>query len=310
MSSYGRGKFQAWVQIARLQFFPMTWIAYTMGSLACSVFSRKWDLLPYLLGYLVIFLIELSTILVNEYYDYETDRVNQNYSPFTGGSRVLVEGKLSFREVRNVIRAILFTIPLLGYLLVKTDTGELAGSVYLLLGVGLFLGLGYTLPPLRFCYLGAGELVVGLTHSFYVILCGYAFQGGSLLDPLPWFLGIPLFFAIIAAIVLAGLPDRLADDGVAKKTVAVMFGPRSAIAISMLFVVFAFLAALALVHFQVIRLSPILWNLLVLPHGLILLYALFRLLKSGLYDRRIDGVMVLSLTYILWFGLLPFIALR
>ncbi len=37
------------------------------------------------IGYLVLFFIELSAILANEYYDYWTDRFNKNAGPFTGG---------------------------------------------------------------------------------------------------------------------------------------------------------------------------------------------------------------------------------
>ena len=43
----------------------------------------------FLLGYLIIFLIELATVLTNEYYDYQTDKVNLNAGFFTGGSRVV-----------------------------------------------------------------------------------------------------------------------------------------------------------------------------------------------------------------------------
>ena len=47
----------------------------------------------------------------------------------------------------------------------------------------------------------------------------------------------------------------------------------------------------------------------IFPHGLIFLWALGRLIRSGNYDRRIDGLMALALSYITWFGLIPLLAL-
>src|SRR5512136_526153 len=94
------GKFLAWLRITRLQFYPMTWLAYTMGAVAHSATSGEMNLVLYFLGYLILFLIELCTILANEYFDYPSDRNNPNFSIFTGGTRVLVRGELSFGEVR------------------------------------------------------------------------------------------------------------------------------------------------------------------------------------------------------------------
>jgi 1,4-dihydroxy-2-naphthoate polyprenyltransferase len=302
-----RNKMIAWVRITRLQFFPMTCIAYTMGALAQSAISHGFKVSSYVLGYLVIFLIEWCTILVNEYQDYQTDRLNENFSIYTGGSRVLVEGKLSFREVRAAIILALVLIVAASAMLFHFVEASSSATVYIIL-IGLGLGLGYTLPPTKFSYRGAGEIVVGTTHSIYVILCGYVFQGGIWANPLPWLLGIPLFFAVVAANILAGIPDRQADEVVKKRSVAVMFGPRSAIVLAIWFVMLALLSCLFLDYYGFTRFS-LFWFLLVTPHALFLIFLLFRLMKSGFYDRRINQVMGLSLGYIIWFGILPLLSL-
>ena len=303
------GKFLAWLRITRLQFYPMTWLAYTLGSVAYSAAWGKLNLVFYFLGYLILFLIELCTILANEYFDYPSDLKNANFSMFTGGTRVLVQGHLSFGDVRNGILIILATIPVFAFVLLKISAGVSQSAIAILLFCGLLFGLGYTVPPLKFSYRGVGELVVAATHSLYVILCGFVFQGGLWKDPLPWLLSIPLFFAVLAGNTLAGIPDRQADLAVMKKSIAVMFGSRLAILVAIWSVCMAFLTAIALVNLQVIRLSPFYWWLLVFPHGLVLLYFLLRLLRSNDFDRRIDVIMALALGYIIWFGLLPLISL-
>ena len=302
------GKFLAWLRITRLQFYPMTWLAYTMGSVAYSAVSGKLNLVTYLLGYLILFLIELCTILANEYFDYPSDRNNPNFSIFTGGTRVLVEGQLSFGEVRNGIIIVLATIPVFGLFLLKVSAGVSQSAIASLLFVGLFFGLGYTVPPLKFSYRGVGELVVAATHSLYVILCGFVFQGGLWKDPLPWLISAPLFFAVLAANTLAGVPDRQADLAVIKKSLAVMFGSRVAVLLAIWSVWMAFFSAIALLNLQVIRISPFYWWLFVLPHGLVLLYFLLKLFGSNDFDKRIDVIMALALGYIIWFGLLPLIS--
>ncbi len=301
-------KFIAWVKIIRLHFYPMTWIAYSVGAVAASASLNKWSLKVYWVGYLVLFFIELCTILANEYYDYGTDRLNKNAGPFTGGTRVLVEGKLGFAEVRAGIWASLILVAAVGYLLIRIEDHVSSFTILLLMGTGLFLGLGYTTPPLKFSYRGLGEITVALTHSPYVILCGYIFQQGSWRDPLPWVLSIPLFLATLTAILLAGVPDRLADKQVSKKVIAVLWGPQEAVLLAILFACLASLSGLLLWYFQVIRGPSSILILAAIPHGIILLLALIKLIQSGNYDRRIDGIMVLALSYIIWFGLIPLIS--
>jgi 1,4-dihydroxy-2-naphthoate octaprenyltransferase len=301
-------KFFAWIKVIRLHFYPMTWIAYTMGAMTPSRNLKKLNLEVYWQGYLVLFFIELSTILINEYYDYGTDRLNKNAGPFTGGTRVLVEGKLGFSEVRAGIWASLILAVVFGYLLIQIDEQVSSSSILLLILIGLFLGVGYTAPPLKFSYRGLGEVTVALTHSPYVIMSGYAFQGGPWSDSLPWVLSIPLFLATLPAIILAGIPDRLADKEVSKKVIAVLLGPQGAVILAAFFVCLASLSGLLLWHFQIIRgsSSKLIW--FSIPHGIILLLALFKLIKSDDYDRRIDGIMALALSYIIWFGLIPLIS--
>ena len=302
-------KVLAWLKIIRLQFYPMTWVAYSLGAVAASSGSRNFDLQVYGVGYLVLFFLELSTILTNEYYDYGTDRLNKNAGPFTGGTRMLVEGKLGFREVKTGILVALVLVIGVGSMLIRINPRVSPLSIILLLLIGVFLGLGYTAPPFKFSYRGLGELTVGLTHSPYVILCGYIFQGGSWESPLPWLLCLPLFFATLGAITLAGIPDRLADQAVSKRVLAVIFGPRGAVILASFFVCIAAISGMLLWYFRIIQGIRGGMILLVIPHGLILLFVLFKLIQSSNYDRKIDGIMTLSLSYIIWFGIIPLLAL-
>jgi 1,4-dihydroxy-2-naphthoate octaprenyltransferase len=301
-------KISAWAKVLRLQFYPMAFIAYSLGAAALPPAS-PFNLKVFGLGYAVLFFVELATILTNELNDYQTDSLNKNFSPFNGGSRVLVEGRLGFKEVKTGLLIVFGVIIILSYLLIRITPAGSSLLVLLLVLTGLVLGLGYTAPPLKLSYRGFGELVVGFTHSFYLLLCGYGFQTGVVSAPLPWLLGVPLFFSILAANTLAGIPDYEADRAVLKKSLPVILGPRQAAILAVGFVGLSALLGIGLWYFQIIQGTFSLLILLVVPHGVILLLTLFKLIGSGLYDRTINGLMTLSLSYIIWFGLIPLLSL-
>jgi 4-hydroxybenzoate polyprenyltransferase len=114
---------------------------------------------------------------------------------------------------------------------------------------------------------------------------------------------------VLAANILAGVPDRQADQAVLKRSVAVIFGPRPAVLFTICFVCAAFLSGALLGYLRLFPVPLLCWGLIVLPHSLILLWSLLRFLRSDRLDGRINGILALALSYIIWFGLLPIIAI-
>ncbi len=299
-----RQKGGAWLRGLRLQFYPMMWLAYLLGALAVSPDGSVLGNPVFWIGYLCLFLLEVATVLINELVDFPSDRSNRFFSPFTGGSRVLVEGMLSTREVRNgVIAACLGVLGGSLWLLAVTPANPV--SVITVLGVLAILAIGYTAPPLKLSYRGLGELVVAITHSIGVLLCGYVFLGGAWSDPLPWLLSLPLLLAILPSITLSGIPDREADKTVGKRTLAVRLGAPGALMVAIFCTVLAAVVASA---WQFMGLADGAFAgiaLVVVPHGALLTWLLLRQLRSDSAPGRIDGLMVASLGYVLWFGLIP-----
>ncbi|MGJ7458967.1 NAD(P)H-dependent oxidoreductase [Halomonas sp. RA08-2] len=294
----------AWLRALRLQFYPMTWVAYAVGGLAASPSGGVFGNPVFWLGYLCLFLLEVATVLINEVVDLRTDRANRFFSTFTGGSRVLVEGVLSLREVKaGIIVALLGLVGSTAWLLGVAAVSPAA--VIGVLGVLAVLALGYTLPPLMLSYRGLGELDVAVTHSIGVLLCGFVFLGGGWRDPLPWLLSLPLLLAILPSITLSGLPDLEADADVGKRTLAVRLGHRGAVWVALVFTLLATACALA---WSLTGLAAGAYGgiaLVVVPHGAWLAWRLTRQLRAARPPGRIDGLMAVSLGYVLWFGLWP-----
>lgn len=299
----------AWLAALRLQFYPMTWIAYSLGALAAGA-GRPLARAPYLLGYLVLFLFEAATVFLNEWFDYESDRRNRNAGPFSGGSRVLVDSRLDRSALRNgIVLAIVGAAAALLSLAWSAGTAASAsaiGAIYLgFAGLALF----YTVPPLKLSHRGIGELDVALTHSAGAIMAGYVAQGGYWMDSAPWLLALPLGVAVLPSILLAGCPDRAADQAAGKRTLVVILGKRGAVRLAMAASVCA-PALAALVVLVRDDMAPLLgWSA---AGGAVHAVWLWRRLREYLgveMPERIDGAIVQALTLILWFCVPPLIVL-
>lgn len=104
-------------------------------------------------------------------------------------------------------------------------------AIYALLAL---LALAYTVPPLKLSYRGLGEIDVAFTHSAGAIMAGYLAQGGHWADSTPWLLALPLGLAVLPSILLAGCPDRKADQAVGKHTLVVLLGPHAAVRLELM----------------------------------------------------------------------------
>lgn len=303
-----KSRLQTGLKAMRLQFYPMTWIAYAAGAYGASRLGYGFDTLVFWIGYLWLFLLELVTVLSNDYFDLDTDRQNKFYSPFTGGSRVLVDNDLSPGNVRHAIIAILGIALITGAVVL----GLSPAPPITLLGLFFFLyvtALGYTVPPLKFSYRGLGELDVGITHSLAVILCGYVFQGGNVFDAFPWLLSVPLFLAIIPSIILAGVPDHAADKAAGKHTIPVLWGKKNAVVLAIVFTALAAIAGAGWHFFQVIPgvYGHAIYG--VIPHAFIQILLLTKYYREPSPPPRIDNLMIVSLCYVIWFALIPLLRL-
>jgi putative NADPH-quinone reductase/1,4-dihydroxy-2-naphthoate octaprenyltransferase len=300
-------KILAWLQALRLQFYPMTLIAYSVGALAVAQHPQSFDNRLFWLGYAALFFLEVATVLANDYFDYESDRQNRHAGPFTGGSRVLVDGKLSFREVRYGIVLAFGVFILLSVYLISVAGAALPLTVNLL--VLALLAMGYTVPPLKFSHRGLGELVVAVTHSSGVILPGYLLQGGSWHDPLPWLLSLPLGLAVLPAIILSGIPDYDADRDTGKNTLVVKLGIRGALIAAIPLAILAALLAVIWQQWDGIAGAYGSWIYIVVPYAAWLVWKLGKYLHQVRVAQRINTLMVLALSFIIWFGVIPLIRL-
>ena len=290
----------AWLQALRLPFYFFPWLALTAGAVsAADRQNASFQWYHYFLCWAAAWLLEGIAVFTNELHDVATDTLNRNSSPFTGGSRVVVRGLLSSDELRLGRAAAYWSLAFVAFLFASLLGGNLPGFIVLLL-VGLILSIGYTAPPLKLSYRTWGELSVAFTHSALVVLLGYVSQAGSLLDLQPWLLATPMFFAVLPAIILAGLPDLEADAASSKITLAVRHGRRSAVSAALGAVLLA-----ALLHAGLFATPWWFFSALLIHCGLLML-AVVKYLQRP-HAGRINGLLALALSYMLWFVWAPWL---
>ncbi len=298
----------AWLAALRLQFYPMTWIAYTVGALMAGA-GNPISMAPYLLGYLTLFLLEAATVFLNDWFDFDSDRRNRNAGIFTGGSRVLVDGRLDRAAMRQGIGLSITAAAAALVILLISAPAASAGAIAALYAVFAALALAYTAPPLQLSHRGFGELDVALTHSAGAIMAGYVAQGGGWTDSVPWLLALPLGLAVLPSILLAGCPDREADQAADKRTLVVILGKQRAVRLAMAASVAAPAVAATLALTRADMAALIGWSAAGgSVHAVWLLWRLRRF-TAGVMPERIDGAIVLALTFMLWFCIPPLIVL-
>jgi 1,4-dihydroxy-2-naphthoate octaprenyltransferase len=295
----------AWLRIGRLHFYPPVAVLYGLGALAARDQTERFDWTLCALGLAYLFLVIVATSMSNDYFDHASDAVNANAGPFSGGSRVLVDGSLDFAAVRAAILFAGAAAVFVSAVLASIAPAEHRPAIVLLLALGMLLGLGYTLPPLKLSYRGLGELDVAFMHSIFVVLFGYVVQAGDWRHPLPYVLSLPSFFAVLSAITLAGVPDQAADASVGKRSWTVLFGPGTAATIALMAALAAGLAGLRLWFYGLVGAAAGVLFLLAAAHALLLAAALLKFIRSGAPEGRVDPLLVNVLVFTLWFAVVP-----
>ncbi|MDQ3033894.1 MAG: prenyltransferase [Myxococcota bacterium] len=177
----------------------------------------------------------LFIVFANDFADREADARNATFNVFSGGSRVLPEGRLSPRLV------LLLAIALSGILVAGTLPFALERPllpILALAAVGLMLAYSY--PPLALSYRGGGEWLQALGIGVVLPLVGFHAQEPSL-AAIPWLALVPTLVLGLAGNVLTSLPDEPSDREAGKRTWTVRRGmdraPRDLVALIALAIV-------------------------------------------------------------------------
>ncbi len=213
-------KLLAWIQAARPLAHANLAMPLLVGEVLGFALVGQWDLRLVLLTHLAVVLDQLFIVFSNDVADEESDRVNEHATPFSGGSRVLVEGKLSALALRRA--SWVAALALLG-LAATMGLGMGRPLLFPLWVAGIALMWAYSYAPLRLSYRGYGEIAQGLGLGVVLPVIGFYTVTGSL-DTMPWPALVPLFILGFAGNINTALPDAQPDAATQKRTWPVRFG--------------------------------------------------------------------------------------
>jgi 1,4-dihydroxy-2-naphthoate polyprenyltransferase len=223
---------------------------FLMGSLvtvtvAAAYAFSKGSFSPALFGLTLLGVgsLHLGANLLNDYYDARgSDPINLRLTPFSGGSRVIQEGKLSAMTVLLLGAAFLAVGIGSGICLVILERPW----VLIFGGLGLFAGWVYSASPFQYMSKGLGELVIFFAFGPLITLGAYY----VMTDSVNWsafVLGFPQGFLVAAIIWINEFPDYEADRKAGKRTLVVRLGLRSSCYGYCVIVLCAFVSTILLV---------------------------------------------------------------
>jgi 1,4-dihydroxy-2-naphthoate octaprenyltransferase len=193
--------------------------SFWLGSLFALVLGYEFNLLIFLWGFLIIFLIYASASYINDYYDYEADKHNRQFG-FSGGSGVLQKYP-QLRKITKYLAVGFIFISLILTTILAVMTFIPIWSVGFI-ALGAFFSWFYSAPPIRFSYRGMSEFphfIAGIMNTGW----GYILLTGTLDFTLLIF-AIPLSLHLLNVILIFEIPDKEADVHGGKKNFIVNRG--------------------------------------------------------------------------------------
>jgi 1,4-dihydroxy-2-naphthoate octaprenyltransferase len=280
-----------------------------VGSALGYATAGTFSLYLFILALLAIMTLHAGANMANDYFDHTSrnDWLNQNPTPFSGGSRFIQQGILSPKTILLLALLALTAGAAIGILIVL-----LTRSVFILtLGlIGLLGGFFYTAPPVRLGYRSVGEPVIALLFGLLPVYGSYYLQTETI-DIIPLLPAVIVGILIFLVILINEFPDVAADAAVNKRTLVVRFGISASVWIYRIALVTSFLvAAVATLIYHPFVFAG-LFYLLTLPIAVVAIKAANKedLLKPGQYRAsqltvllHILGSLALAVGFII-FGL-------
>ena len=207
-----------WLQAARIPSQLYLALSLLMGH---ALYFENWGYLNWslVIGFgLFGICLQLYIVFGNDVADFETDKLNQTSTIFSGGSRVLVEKALSIKQLKKAYFLMLSLSLCLGTILSIYCQSK---QVFLLTLVALLLLWMYSYPPIKLSYRGGGEILQAIGLGLILPCMAFIGQGGQ---GIPLDIMLALIPSHLACAIGTSLADEPSDRLSQKRTFTVIFG--------------------------------------------------------------------------------------
>jgi len=231
-------RLQAWYKAARPRTLTATYIPLLLAAVL-AISEGVFDLFRFVLALIGAVSLQIGANLVNEYFDY----VRGSDAEKEAGQGMIIRNKvLTPQEVRTGATVSIVLGVLIGLILVA-----LTGPLLLGIGIGgVLVVILYTAGPLPLAYIGLGELTVFIFMGPLMVEGAYYVMARRF-EVEPLYIALPIAFLTAAIMHANNVRDLEADRAANKRTLAVIFGRRTARIEYLILIGGAFFSLVALV---------------------------------------------------------------
>jgi 1,4-dihydroxy-2-naphthoate polyprenyltransferase len=207
------------LRTTRLPFLSATIVPVVLG-IAIAARQGAFDLLTAVLTVVGAAFVQLGLNVANDVFDSVQGADDANVTPtqFSGGSRVIQYGLVSFRRMATIATVFYIGAGLVGLILLALRPSP----ALLAIGIaGFIVSIGYTAPPLKLVYRGLGEIAVAVGFGPLMLLGGYVVQTGGALAWEPFVASLPIALLVMLILYVNEIPDRRGDARAGKRTLPV-----------------------------------------------------------------------------------------
>jgi 1,4-dihydroxy-2-naphthoate octaprenyltransferase len=216
------------LRTTRLPFLSATIVPVVLG-IAIAARQGTFDLLTAVLTVVGAAFVQLGLNVANDVFDSAQGADDANVTPtqFSGGSRVIQYGLVSFRRMATIATAFYVGAGIVGLVLLALRPSP----ALLAIGIGGFIvSIGYTAPPLKLVYRGLGEIAVAVGFGPLMLLGGYVVQTRGALAWEPFVASLPIALLVMLILYVNEIPDRRGDARAGKRTLPVRLSKPTVIA--------------------------------------------------------------------------------
>lgn len=215
------------LRATRLPFLSATFVPVSLG-VAVAALHGQWHWWLAILTLIAAASVHLGLNIGNDVFDTLSgaDQANVTPTQFSGGSRVILYGLLSLRQM---------VLMMVGFYAVAIGLGLFLAAytafwpVFWLGVAGVFVSIFYTAPPFRFVHRGIGELMVALGFGPIMTMGAYYVQA----QKWSWeafYVSLPVALLIALVLYVNEVPDRPGDGAAGKRTLPVRLSKEAVIA--------------------------------------------------------------------------------
>jgi len=211
-----------WFKAYRAPFLTASIAPVFLGTAVAWYELHQFNVVIFLLALFGTIFAHLGANIFNDYYDHLTgnDDNNPDFTPFSGGSRMIQNGILTPRQVSRAGLIAFVITAVIGIILI----GYSGRPALIIFGViGIILGYIYSAIPVKLAYRGLGELTIFLAFGPVTVLGAYFVQT-SHISWLVFLTSIPAGLLVALILYVNELQDENADRCAEKNTLIVNIG--------------------------------------------------------------------------------------